>query len=235
MLVFVPRLLLSTGLGVGLLAMAGLATGQSINRVAPAPAGNTDFSGAWELDYSASDNARDELNRLVRELRRRMERQSQGGNRGPNVSIGGAGSNSGNAIMGLAEMADMITESTLLDIEQDENLLQVKREGNFALVCEYYGGESTIVKTPMGSETCGWSGHQMVFRIFLPEGLSVQHVLTLGPSGQRLNIATTVRSDYVSWPFTLNKVFNRYDPEAGGIRCEQTLTRGRVCTTEARE
>ena len=78
MLVFVPRLLLITGLGVGLLAMAGLATGQSINRVAPAPAGNTDFSGAWELDYSASDNARDELNRLVRELRRRMERQSKG-------------------------------------------------------------------------------------------------------------------------------------------------------------
>ncbi|MEM1113124.1 MAG: hypothetical protein AAGI11_14530 [Pseudomonadota bacterium] len=203
----------------------------------PAPAGNTDFSGAWELDYSRSDNIQMELNRLVRELQRQQERRNASGNMNRStsgVAIGGTGTNSGSSVIGLAEMADLVTQSTLLDIDQEANFIQVKREGNFALACEYFGGTPTVVETPMGSEICGWSGHQMVFHIALPEGLTIRHVMTLGGSGQNLNIATTVRSDYVSWPFTLNRVYRRYDPEAGGVRCEQTLTRGRVCTTEAR-
>ena len=52
------------------------------------------------------------------------------------------------------------------------------------------------------------------------------------PQGERLQIATTVFSSQVSYPFTLDKVYRRFDPSVDGITCKQTLNRGRVCTTE---
>jgi len=195
-----------------------------------------DLSGSWEMDYSQSDNVQAKLNSLVRELRRQMERQQKLSQQGATggVSMGGYGANSGESIVGLARMAEMITGSSLLEIEQDENSIKVKREENFALACEFYPGQFHTEVTPLGSEICGWDDHQLVFKILLPEGLRIQHILTMGPEGERLGIATTVVSDQVSFPFTVNRVYNRFDPENNGIRCEMTLTRGRVCTTEAR-
>lgn len=202
----------------------------------PPPRGQTaaavDFSGAWEVDYSQSDNVRDRYELMIRELQREAERRARGGNHGGAISVGGSGVNSGASIYGLARMAELITEIQLLDIAQDIHRISVKREGSFALRCEFHPGQLHAVETPLGREVCGWDGHQLVFQIYLPEGLSIFHRLTLGPHGQRLNIATTVRSDQVAYPFSLNRVFNRYDPANTGIRCKQTLTRGRVCTTE---
>lgn len=205
--------------------------GKKVPRAAPE---DVDFSGAWELDYSQSDNIQARFDTMMRELRRQAERRAQGGVKQSGVisSGGGAGLN-GESILGLAQMAELITRSQLLDIKHDEHTVQVKREDNFALDCEFYPGKLHSVETPLGSEICGWDDHQLVFRILLPEGLSIQHRLTLGPQGERLNIATTVFSSQVSYPFTLNRVYNRYDPDSGGIRCKQTISRGRVCTTEA--
>jgi len=73
----------------------------------------------------------------------------------------------------------------------------------------------------------------LVFKIYLPEGLSIQHVMTLGASGRKLNVATTVVSDQVSYPFTLNRVYNRFVPGNSGFSCKMTLTKGRVCTTQS--
>ena len=194
-----------------------------------------DFSGSWEMDYSQSDNIQARLNTLVRELRRQAERRSQAGmQQGPAaVSIGSSGPNSAPSIIGLAQMAELITRSTLLEVQQDEYKIKVKREENFALGCEFHPGRFHTVQTPLGTESCGWNAHQLVFRILLPEGLSIQHVMTLGPEGEKLNIATTVVSDQVSYPFTLNRVYNRFVPGSSGFTCKMTLTRGRVCTTEA--
>ncbi len=89
------------------------------------------------------------------------------------------------------------------------------------------------METPLGSEVCGWDVHQLVFRILLPEGLSIQHRMTLAEDGERINIATTVVSDQVSYPFTLNRVYNRFEPAEAGYTCTQTFSRGRVCTTES--
>ncbi len=50
--------------------------------------------------------------------------------------------------------------------------------------------------------------------------------------GQKLNIATTMVTDQVSFPFLLNRVYNRFEPGESGYKCEVTLTRGTVCTTE---
>ena len=130
-------------------------------------------------------------------------------------------------------MADMITSSALLEVEQSEHKIKVKREENFALTCEFYPGQAPKVETPVGAEICGWNAHQLVFKIYLPEGLSIQHVMTLGASGRKLNVATTVVSDQVSYPFTLNRVYNRFVPGNSGFSCKMTLTKGRVCTTQS--
>ena len=198
-----------------------------------------DFSGSWSLDYGQSDNIQVRLNGLVRELQREAERRAQaaGGElRGPGAAlmVGSPGTDSGASIIGLAQMADLVSKSQLLDIEQDASQIRVRREGDFALDCDFHDGRPTVVETPLGSELCGWDAHQLFFVLALPEGLSIRQRLTLGPDGQMLNIATTVSSDRVSYPFTLNRVYRRMDPEAHGFSCEQTLTRGKVCTTEAR-
>lgn len=194
-----------------------------------------DFSGFWELDLGQSDNIQARLDTLVRELVERARRQAEGRqDRGGGMVIGNAGSNNAPSVIGLARMADLITASQLLEIIQKENDILLKRENNFALTCEFYKGASQTQESVFGSETCGWNSHQLLFRMYLPDGLSIQHILSLGSTGARLNIATTVYSDQVSYPFTLNRVYNRYEPDRGGIRCEMTLTRGKVCTTEAR-
>lgn len=196
-----------------------------------------DFSGSWSLDYGQSDNIQVRLNGLVRELQREAERRAQAAGserRGPGAAlmVGSPSTDSGASVIGLAQMADLVTKSQLLDIEQDPQRIRVRREGDFALDCDFHDGRPTVVETPLGSEFCGWDGHQLLFVLALPEGLSIRHRLTLGPNGQMLNIATTVSSDRVSYPFTLNRVYRRMDPEAHGFSCEQTLTRGKVCTTE---
>lgn len=215
-----------------------LGCGQSQTK-RPSPANNSamaDLSGFWELDYAQSDNIQAKLNALVRDLRQQIDRRNQAAmNQGPggSIVIGNTGANSGASIIGLAQMADLITQSQLLEIKQDEHRIKVEREGNFALSCEFYPGEFRTVETPLGKEICGWNAHQLVFRILLPEGLSIQHVLSVGAQRQKLNIATTVVSDQVSSPFTLNRVYNRYEPQDNGFTCKMTISRGRVCTTES--
>ncbi|TXS95673.1 hypothetical protein FV139_07330 [Parahaliea maris] len=192
-----------------------------------------DFSGHWEMNYAQSDNIQARLNSLVRELRKQSERRgaAHGEVGGPAISIGGT--NNGASVIGLAQMADMITQSAVVIIDQDDEGIQVKREGNFALDCQFAGPDAYRVDSPLGRELCGWDGHQLVFTLLLPDGLSIRHRLTRSEDGQQLNIATTVVSDQVSYPFTLNRVFTRFEPGSAGYRCEMTVTRGRVCTTEA--
>ena len=220
-----------------LLLLLAAACSSSQTRLEGQGSATVDFSGSWELDYSQSDNIQAELDSMVRELRRQAERRNRNAamtSQGPGAAVvlGGSGENSGASIMGLARMAELITRSPLLEIEQDERNIKAKREESFALSCEFHAGQLHSVETPFGTEVCGWDGHQLVFRILLPDGLNIQHVLTLGPQGRRINIATTVVSDKVSYPFTLNRVFNRFVPGNRGYRCTQTLSRGRVCTTE---
>lgn len=209
---------------------------QAPEKPRPQPSNNVaraDFSGFWELNYGQSDNIQVELNAMVRDLRKHMDRRRQPGmNQG--VIIGGGGTNnSGASIMGLAQMADLITQSQLLEITQSEHNIKVKREGDFALTCEFYIGQFHTVETPLGKEICGWNAHQLVFRILLPEGLSIQHILSVGDNRQKLNIATTVVSDQVSTPFELDRVYDRYQPQDDGYSCKMTISKGRVCTTES--
>ena len=196
-----------------------------------------DFSGFWELDYGQSDNIQVKLNGLVREVQKTNRSRAQGGayqQTGGGVMIGGPGAtNSGASVIGLAQMADLVTQSQLMEVEQDDHHIKVKREEDFALSCEFFIGQYHTVETPLGKEICGWNRHQMIFKMVLPEGLMVQHIMSLGPESQWLNIETTVTSDRVTAPFTVNRVYTRYEPSDDGYSCKMTISRGRVCTTEA--
>lgn len=195
------------------------------------------FTGSWELDYAQSDNVQEKVDSLARELNREAERLARSGvAQGPmgGALVSGAGGYNGEAIIGMVRMADLVTQSPLLQIQQNANDIRVRREGDFDLTCEFYPGELSKVETPFGIEICGWKAHQLVFRLLLPDGLSIQHVMTMGAAGQKLMIATTIVTDQVSFPFTLNRVYNRFEPGQSGYKCEVTLTRGTVCTTESR-
>lgn len=200
---------------------------------AAAPA--VDFSGAWEVDYARSETVNDSYEAMMRELRRQIERM-QAMNQGRGGVPGGVPiAAGGEDIYALARLAEVVTDFQLMEIEQRARDITIKREGSFALYCEFGDGAPYTQRNAMGSEVCGWDGHQLVFQILLPEGIRILHRFTVDDRGERINVATTVRSDRVSYPFTLDRVFNRYDPASSGIRCKQTLTRGRVCTTEAPE
>jgi hypothetical protein len=201
----------------------------------PAAAAPVDFSGHWEMNFARSDNVQSQLNVLVRNLRKQAERAAAArGERGGGAFIGPTigGTDSAPSVIGLARMAELITESQLLEVEQSRTRIQVKREGNFALTCDFLRSVDDVRDLGVGREACGWDGSQLVFRIALPEGLSIRHRLVLSGSGQQLGIYTTVFSDRVSAPFSVQRVYDRYEPEDRGYTCRMTVSRGRVCTTE---
>ncbi len=223
---------LTAGLSLLLLAACSASSSRPIQ---PRSAAAVDFSGHWEMNYAQSDDIRTELNALVRDVRKQAKRRSTaaGDIGGALINVGGGTGAWGASVMALAQMADMVTQSTLMTIEQDDEAIEVKREGDYTLDCQFVGAQAYSSDSPLGRERCGWDGHQMIFTLYLPDGLNIRHRLTLSPNHQQLNVATTVVSAQVSQPFTLDRVYNRYDPAESGFHCKMTLTRGRVCTTES--
>ncbi len=232
-LVAAMRLLSFILICAGLL-LAGCTAAPEKSAPATAHIEHVDFSGAWEVDYSQSETVNDAYDKLMTELRRQAQRQSQGMGQGPGSISGGSavyGSSSG--IYALARMAELVTEPQLLEIKQGDTDITVKREGSFALQCDFAPAAEGARDSVFGREVCAWREHQLLFQVELPDGLHIRHRFTLAPDGERLQVVTQLFSRQVSQPLTVARVYNRYDPERTGIRCRQTLTRGRVCTTEA--
>lgn len=221
-------------LPIALLCLSACSGGGSA--LSAKPHAGVNLAGDWSLDYGRSDNLQQRVNVLLRELREQAERRARADmdGRGPVLaaSVGGV-SDHGEAIIALARMAERVSGSPLLNIEQDSQRLRIHREGDFTLRCDTASGESQLRSDPLGAERCGWDGHQYLHSIRLPDGLWIQHRFTLGPDGDWLHVATSLASRQVSVPFTVSRVYQRFDPEAAGYHCEQTITRGKVCSTSA--
>ncbi len=202
---------------------------------APRKAIRSDFSGAWEMDYSMNDSLEAKLDQYFYGVRRQLQRQSNISRpeRGAGQSYGHIPS--ANNIISMARFADQITRSTTLDIEQSYNHIDIDRDDDFTLSCKLDDDDLDPYQNPFGREVCGWDGHQLVFYLSLPGGLSIQHRLTLGPKGEQLNVATSIYSDQVAKPFTLNRAYMKYERLPSDFRCEQTVTRGKVCTLSESE
>ncbi len=198
-------------------------------RVQP-KAAPVDLSGYWEMDYSRSDNVNDKLQRIYREWQRAAERRAsmdRGRNQSPTVSIG-TNPRAFNAMVASARLADMITESQVLEIEQSDIDIEIKRENTYALSCVFNEGEPEVVLDELGSELCGWDGSEMVFIVQLPDGLDISHRVTMSENGDRLRVSTTVDSSTAA-PFTMNRFYFKFNPLPEDYSCEYTLSKGNVC------
>ncbi len=186
-----------------------------------------DLSGSWERDYSRGDDVNLQLGRLFRKLNR-TSRDQRFSNR-PALIIS---QREASSIVALAQLAEFITRPTVLTITHGENELLVEREGDYAIVCEFYDGLAHGTETQYGTEACGWLGQQFISRLGLPDGTGISHRFTISPDAQSLHVATTVSSGTAGVPFTLNRFYTRFEPLPGEANCIETLSRKRVCTLQ---
>ena len=132
-----------------LLGLAGLLHGCGSEAVKPlAEADPISMAGDWELDYGRSDNLQARFNAMLREIRNQTARAGGERNRGAVV----AGNSSQQTLLALAQMAELITESQLLNIEQSRVAIRVKREGNFSLSCDYGPDAPSVSDLGLGVE-----------------------------------------------------------------------------------
>jgi len=62
--------------------------------------------------------------------------------------------------------------------------------------------------------------------------LNVAHRFTRSDDGNSLAQRTRLSDPGTGHDFVVTKIFGRYDPAERGYTCTETLSRGRVCTTE---
>ncbi len=188
-----------------------------------------DFSGHWEMDYGRSDNVDQKLRSLYREMQRNAERMARGDQRARMASPELQAANF-RQVVDMARLADMITESQVLEIEQSSDDIAIKRENTFTLSCVFSDEQPQMVIDELGSEVCGWDAQQLLFRIALPDGLDILHRVSMSDDRQRLHVATRVNRRGAA-PFTINRFYFRFDPLPEDYECEYTLSRGNVCQT----
>ena len=218
---------ITTALALSLLLLAGCAAPE-VSRITEDVAFDVvDMSGNWEKDYQLSDDFETEFNLYLFDVQRRLNPQADNLNRGA-VSIGAPGT-SMETIVGLARFTEEITRMPVLKIEQDRARVQIDREDDFSLFCEFLNRQTAVTQTPFGSERCGWNGEQLLFQLNLLDGLQIFYQVTLSPNGRQLNITTTVSSALVSTPMTISNFYRRYDVPENDIDCILTLTRNNVC------
>ncbi|MEE4277857.1 MAG: hypothetical protein V2I82_05225 [Halieaceae bacterium] len=190
-----------------------------------------DMSGHWELDYGSSDNLQAQFRTSLRGLRQQQARSAAAERAG--ATVGSSGSQQ--ALYDLAQMAELVTQTQLLEIEQDRRSIRVEREGTFTLSCDYGAGLIRAQDYGIGRERCFWDGQQLVFEIRLPDGLDIVHRMSVSRDGQALAVVSSLYSSRVSGPFSLRRIYRRFEPGRSPYRCTETLSRGRVCTTERSE
>lgn len=186
-----------------------------------------DFTGHWELDYQLSDHTNEKIRWLYVQAKsdyeRQIERSKASGVRTMDSSLGNFQS-----IIGLGRLAEIVAQATVLDITQDKNHIVIKRDEDFALICDFRSKEAT--RNTVGIEACGWRNDQLAFQIVLPDGLIVHHLLSLAADRSRMNIATTVAVSGTAYPFTLNRVYMPYEPGQGMFDCDYTIANQTTCS-----
>lgn len=189
-----------------------------------------DLSGHWEVDYGRSDSVQTQLNARFREIQRELRRRQDAIERGARYQGVPLGDPDG--LIALAQMAELITEPSLLEIRQTGREVRIKRENSFALICDVDQSIPQSKSTGLGEEQCWWDGQLLHFYLRLPDGLAIHHQFTRSADGRSLSQATAVSSPRLGTDFQIAQIFTRFDPAARGYRCTQTLSRGLVCTTE---
>lgn len=218
---------------VGILCFICLSVGcaqerhsEAVTRVATP----VNMAGHWEIDFARSDNLQDQLSSIARRVQREATRRARLAEEGRGFA--GSPLPDQRDLITLARLAEIITEPVLLEVIQSDSRIRVKRDKSFALVCEYDGSGLGVTVDTLGIQRCGWDGDQLYFAIELEEGLGVTHRLSMAKETDTLLMVTSVETTATRFPMVVSQYFTPYDPDALGYRCERTLTRGKVCSTQ---
>ncbi|MFK7957846.1 MAG: hypothetical protein AB8B96_17235 [Lysobacterales bacterium] len=179
-----------------------------------------DFSGSWELSYQLSDRVEENAQLLQLIAIAKARRANSRYDRRPFPVL---------PSLELVQLADAISQTQVVEIEQDEFSIEVNRDDDFPLTCDFDRETAYGLADALGSEVCGWDSHQLVFGFALPDSLDIVQRLTLAPDGERLNVATTVRRRGSARSFTLNRVYNRFEPLPDEFDCRYTVAGTKSC------
>jgi hypothetical protein len=190
-----------------------------------------DLSGSWERDYSRSDDVQTVVNSMLRRFSRPPPDPSFSNGRrsgGPPVV---SPTQDISKVIALARLAELITRPDVLTISQDEYEISIARKDDFSMLCEFYDGYAKRTESDYGTEVCDWNNRQLVSHLVLPDGLLVSHRFSVSTDGESLHVATTVSSSATRTPFTLNRVYAKFDPPESDFNCVETMSMKRVCST----
>ena len=218
---------------VGILCFICLSVGCAQERHSEAVtrvASPVNMAGHWEIDFARSDNLQGQLSSIARRVQREATRRARLAEEGRGFA--GSPLPDQRDLITLARLAEIITEPVLLEVIQSDSRIRVKRDKSFALVCEYDGSGLGVTVDTLGIQRCGWDGDQLYFAIELEEGLDVTHRLSMAKETDTLLMVTSVETTATRFPMVVSQYFTPYDPDALGYRCERTLTRGKVCSTQ---
>ena len=183
-------------------------------RLAGEPMQQVDFSGSWELNYQLSERIQENVEALRLMAITAARRRGDAWLSMPSLE--------------LVRLAESISRSTVLEIDQTGRQIEIQRQDDFPLTCTF-GPVPSVEEDPLGSEYCGWDLHQLVFAFRLPDGLRVTHRLTLAPDRAKLNVATTVRTRGAGQQFTLNRVYTRFEQPQDEYECRMTVEGDKSC------
>lgn len=187
------------------------------------------LSGAWEVDYKLTENAQEKLLFLY-EIARSQLRQEQRRRDDPAVSNRQTvqrAIDDLNGLIKLGTLADSMNQANVLRIEQGDGYVLVKRDDDFALTCEI---GSDVPSLRYGEEWCGFDNNgQLIFASRLPEGLDIVHRFMLSDNGERLSVATTVKTPALSEAYTINRVYMPFEEGGSLYNCEFTLAKKKSC------
>ncbi len=215
----IRNLILCCAFGAGLLACTSQPTvSESLQSFAGGMP--VDLSGSWERDYSRSDDIQAALNSTMRRIYR-----------APSDVTRPAPPQNLDRVVALARFADVITQFDVMEITQDDYEIKIARKDDFTMLCEFDNGNSKRTESEFGAEVCGWNGSQLTSYLVLPDDLLVSNRYTLSGDGNSLHVATTVSSGSSRTPFTINRVYMKFEPPESDFNCIETLSMKRVCST----
>lgn len=186
-----------------------------------------DLSGNWEKNYQLSDDFNARFSLYVADIRRAVANTQGRSDSDLGVLVGG-GVNV-DAINGLARFTEELTRTPTIEIEQKEGTIDIERENDFTLHCNYQDRQYSNSSNVFGSDTCGWNQDRLIFQMALAGGLNITHQFSLSPDTTLLNVTTRVSSDLVAVPIVVSTFYERYVPAAADYNCVLTLTRSTVC------
>jgi hypothetical protein len=190
------------------------------------------LAGAWEVDFKRTENAQEKLLFLYEVARSQISQgQRQRDNAQENLinrqQVQQAIDDL-NGLIKLGTLADSMNQSTVLRIEQGSEHIVIKREDDFALTCELDADAPSLA---YGQEWCGFDKNgQLIFISRLPEGLDIVHRFMLSNNGERLSVATTVKTPALSDAYTINRVYMPFEEGNSLYNCEFTLEKKKTCS-----